>query len=475
MFELDSTINIALADAIGRPRTVLDVGCGLGLNGSVARAGGARTVGIEADAAKARSARRTLDEVLELDWRDTGAVGAALGERRFDLILFPEVLGRGEDAGRVLASYVRYLTPEGHVIASFNSRESWAHRKVSSGADSANPIRLFTHREAIDLVEGAGLQVLRVEHNPMILRALGPVLERSHWISVPPGVDPDPGFRDLPVYKAYRAFVRPLEESAAKIGPEFLSHQHVVVARSRPRKGPLSLVVGMLTMDEEPSVVRMMDEIHAVAPDAKVLCVDSSMKDKTPILAESKGAQVIRQLPPRGHGPAMEVLMYEAARQADALIYLDCDFTYPPRIIPVIRRLLEEGADVVNAARTRSRPDAMPLPNYIANKSFAMAAQAAFGVPTSDLHSGMRGYRSSVIRAFSFDGEGDALPIDTLLWPARCGYDVIEIPIDYQERVGYSKLRKFAGTVWTFVRLGKTVRVGSRGTTNYRILDRQSG
>ena len=36
-------------------------------------------------------------------------------------------------------------------------------------------------------------------------------------------------------------------------------------------------------------------------------------------------------------------------------------------------------------------------------------AQATAGAKVSDLHSGMRGYRSSVTRAFSFDGEGDAI------------------------------------------------------------------
>src|SRR5690606_22365738 len=133
------------------------------------------------------------------------------------------------------------------------------------------------------------------------------------------------------------------------------------------------------------------------------------------------------------------------------------------------RRILESGADVVNAARTRRRPAAMPLANYAANKAFVWCARALDGVPISDLHSGMRGYRSSVVRAFDFDGTGDAIPIDTLLWPARCGYRVVEIPIEYQERVGVSKLRKVAGTVWTFIRLGKTLRVGRRRADTYEI------
>lgn len=162
--------------------------------------------------------------------------------------------------------------------------------------------------------------------------------------------------------------------------------------------------------------------------------------------------------------------MYEAAHRSDALIYLDCDFTYPPENIPRLRRLLEEECvDVVNCARTRSRPNAMPVPNYLANRVFAGLAHGLHGVPTVDVHSGMRAYRSSVIRAFDFDGEGDALPIDTLLWPAKCGYEVREIGIDYAERVGQSKLRKLAGTAWTFVRLARSFAVGERGAPRYSV------
>lgn len=216
-------------------------------------------------------------------------------------------------------------------------------------------------------------------------------------------------------------------------------------------------------------MAKMIDAIRAQAPDAKILCVDSSHRDQTPVIAERMGARVLRQLPPRGHGPAMELLMYEAARESEALIYLDCDFTYPADYIPKIRRILELGADVVNGARTRSRPAAMPLLNFAANRAFVLCARALDGIAVSDLHSGMRGYRASTIRNFAFDGSGDALPIDTLLWPARSGYHVVEIPIDYHERVGASKLRKLAGTTWTFIRLARTLRVGSRRHSRYDV------
>jgi glycosyltransferase involved in cell wall biosynthesis len=217
-------------------------------------------------------------------------------------------------------------------------------------------------------------------------------------------------------------------------------------------------------MNEEASIAPMIEAIRREAPDAELVVVDSSTKDRTAEIARRLGAIVLRQIPASGHGPAMELLMYAAAAKSDALIYLDCDFTYPPRMTPELRRLLEEECvDVVNCARTRTKPDAMPWPNFLANRAFAAMAHSLHGVPTVDVHSGMRAYRSSVIRAFDFDGEGDALPIDTLLWPVKRGYRVTELPIDYDERVGDSKLRKLSGTAWTFVRLARSLAVGRRG------------
>jgi hypothetical protein len=257
-----------------------------------------------------------------------------------------------------------------------------------------------------------------------------------------------------------------LRKLARDAGFEVMHRHHkLVVARLAPEPGKLSLTVGMLTLNERESVARMIDEIRAVAPDAKILLIDSSTDD-TPDIAKASGAEVIRQVPARGHGPAMERLMYAAAERSDALIYIDCDFTYPTSYIPRVRELLEQGADVVNATRTHRYPKAMPIPNFIANRTFAGVARIIHGIPTTDLHSGLRGYRSSTIRAFSFDGERDALPVSTLIHPARANYHVVDLPIPYAERVGVSKLAKLRGTMWTFARIlseiphGKRVRAG---------------
>ena len=462
--------NVALTGMIGRPRRVLDVGCGIGLNGLFARHRGAEVVGIEIAQGTKAQAERVLHKVVPANIEDDASCETWLGKDRFDLILFGDVLEHTVDPLAVLRRITHYLEDEGHVIVSLPNVAAWTVRLAllsgrfdyeKSGILDDTHLRFFTRDSSIRLVEEAGLEVLRVGENPLLVRAAKNLI----LASMNDHTDDDPtALMQTPAYKLYQGVVRPVESAIARQAPGLFAFQNVIVARKRPAPRKLSLTVGMLTMDEEESIEKMILEIRAAAPDAKILCVDSSTHDRTPEIARSLGAHVLRQVPARGHGPAMELLLYSAAAQSDALIYLDCDFTYPTSNIRVLRRLLEEEAvDVVNCARTRTRPAAMPVPNYFANRTFAAMAHALHGVPTCDVHSGMRAYRSSVIRAFDFDGEGDALPIDTLLWPAKCGYRVVEIPIDYDERVGASKLRKLAGTVWTFIRLARTFGVGERG------------
>ncbi len=473
--------NLAVVRSLGTPRTVLDVGCGIGLNGAAAKRTGAHVTGIETDPVALEQARRRLDEVIAVDITNDAAVRAALGERRFDLILFADVLEHVADPLAVLKRFLGYLGDEGHVLVSLPNVAAWTVRLGllagrfdygASGILDDSHLRFFTRDTARRLLEDAGLDVLRVEQNPMIARAAKDLIVKAYGLRgaarSPETFSPTALSESLP-YKLYRGVVRPAEDLVAERAPGLFAFQNVVVARKPARPRKLSLTIGMLTMDEEESIEKMIAEIRAVAPDAKLLCVDSS-KDRTPEIAKRLGARVLRQIPPRGHGPAMERLMKTAAQDTDLLIYLDCDFTYPTQMIPVVRALVEqEGYDVVNCARTRTKPAAMPVPNFLANRTFAAMAHALHGIPTCDVHSGMRAYRSSVIRAFDFDGEGDALPIDTLLHPAKCGYRVVELPIEYNERVGTSKLRKLAGTVWTMIRLARALPVGTRRGARFEV------
>lgn len=213
------------------------------------------------------------------------------------------------------------------------------------------------------------------------------------------------------------------------------------------------VTVAMITMNEEKSVRTVIQHIQKIVPGAEVLVVDSS-KDNTPTIAAELGAKVIRQFPPQGYGPAMEKALRSGSREV--VVTLDCDNTYPVETIPELARLvLQEGFDLVDASRLQSKPKAMPWLNYLANVFFAWVASILFLKRITDLHSGMRAYRKSMIDAIHFQAKGAALPVELLLKPMLLGYKVRTVFIDYKERVGQSTMQPFSSAWWTLKRIVK--------------------
>ncbi|HEU4522623.1 MAG TPA: glycosyltransferase family 2 protein [Thermoanaerobaculia bacterium] len=212
----------------------------------------------------------------------------------------------------------------------------------------------------------------------------------------------------------------------------------------------MKVTVSMITMNEEGAIAKVVADIRRVVPDAEILIVDSS-RDRTPEIAASLGCRVIRQFPPQGYGPAMNRAVREG--EGDVVVTLDCDDTYPVDAIPRLLDLIREGNDLVNTTRVKKRPAAMPFANFIANRAFALVARVLHGIRTTDLHSGMRAYRSTMVEQVRWNEFGPALPVDMLLIPYRRGFRIAEIAIDYRERIGVTTLRRFSSTWWTLKRI----------------------
>jgi glycosyltransferase involved in cell wall biosynthesis len=212
-----------------------------------------------------------------------------------------------------------------------------------------------------------------------------------------------------------------------------------------------TLTVATITRNEEKAIDKVIADIRRVVPDAEILVVDSST-DRTAEIATELGAKVIKQFPPQGYGPAMDTALRSGSGQV--VVTLDCDDTYPAERIPELARLvLDDGYDVVDGSRLKSKPPAMPWLNYFANYGFALMASMLFGNRLTDLHSGMRAYRKSLIDNLQYQPRGAALPVELLLRPLKMGKRLKVVFIEYRERIGQTTMRPLESAWWTLRRI----------------------
>jgi glycosyltransferase involved in cell wall biosynthesis len=212
-----------------------------------------------------------------------------------------------------------------------------------------------------------------------------------------------------------------------------------------------NLTVAMITRNEEKAIGKVIADIRRVVPEAEILVVDSS-SDRTAEIAQELGARVLEQFPPQGYGPAMDKALRSGSGKV--VVTLDCDDTYPAEEIPHLARLvLEDGFDIVDGSRLKSKPQAMPWLNYFANWGFAFLASVLFFRRVTDLHSGMRAYRKELIDQLVYQPKGAALPVELLLRPLKMGKKLKVVYIDYRERIGQTTMRPLQSAWWTLRRI----------------------
>ena len=123
----------------------------------------------------------------------------------------------------------------------------------------------------------------------------------------------------------------------------------------------------------------------------------------------------------------------------DIIIFTDADYTYPARFVPDLIREIEDGADLVLGARLQDR-DNIPAFNRIGNNIFSFLATYISCMRIQDSQTGMRAFRRSMFDKLDVRAKGLEFETKMTVRAAKLGYKIVEIPIEYRERVGKSKL-----------------------------------
>jgi dolichol-phosphate hexosyltransferase len=199
-----------------------------------------------------------------------------------------------------------------------------------------------------------------------------------------------------------------------------------------------SLTVIIPCLNEEQGIERVLSRMPEFVD--QVIVVDNGSTDRTAHVAESMGAEVVRE-DVRGYGRAYK-RGFGVAR-GDIIVTLDGDHSYPPDAISyLLEAFLHLEADFLNASRFPVRdPRAMSFKHKFGNFILSLAMSLLFLRWVRDSQSGMWVFRRSILNKMKLESDGMAFSEEIKI-EALKQRDVHfeEITILYSSRLGEIKL-----------------------------------
>lgn len=218
--------------------------------------------------------------------------------------------------------------------------------------------------------------------------------------------------------------------------------QDRAAATSLTPAAPPELAVIIPAFHEEGGIRTTIERVQAVLEGmpcrTELVVVDDGSTDRTGDEARAAGARVITHPKNKGYGAALKTGI--RGTQADCILIIDADCTYPPEAIPRLWAHMDT-ADMAVGSRPITSTGitwARRPAKWFLNK----LASYLVGQHIPDLNSGQRIMRRSVLLQFlPLLPMGFSFTSTITMAMLANGYQVIYEPIDYAVRTGTSKIR----------------------------------
>jgi glycosyltransferase involved in cell wall biosynthesis len=208
---------------------------------------------------------------------------------------------------------------------------------------------------------------------------------------------------------------------------------------------PISVILPVF--NEEGAVAAEIQKIRQVLQACgiahEVIVVDDGSEDSSGAQAAAAGAGVLRHAENRGYGAAIKTGM--ASARYDTIVITDADGTYPADQIP---ELLERMATADMVVGSRTGDDVhIPLIRRPAKWVLNWVATRVAGRKIPDLNSGLRAFRRECAQQYlTILSNRFSFTSTITLALLADDYRVVYHPINYQRRIGRSKI-----TPWHFM------------------------
>ena len=189
---------------------------------------------------------------------------------------------------------------------------------------------------------------------------------------------------------------------------------------------PDELTIAVLCRNEAETISMVLQDAHRAAPRSRLLVIDNGSTDSSGDRAREMGAQVVF-VPELGFGHAWRAVL--ASVETPWCIVTDGDGEWP--LEPTLPRLVDEfersGADFLLGRRTRST---RPWYNAkLGSPALTWLARCVRGIPLSDLHAGVRLFRTASIRELQIRSHGMGAQTELVLRANKLGLILAEGPV----------------------------------------------
>jgi glycosyltransferase involved in cell wall biosynthesis len=200
--------------------------------------------------------------------------------------------------------------------------------------------------------------------------------------------------------------------------------------------------------NEENGIIDVINEIETLLVEKKInneiIIVDDGSTDKTKEKVSSTNARLIEHQQNRGYGAALKTGI--KASIYDQIAIIDADGTYPVNyLIELIDN--KKNYDMVVGART-GKNVSIPLIRRPAKWALNKLANFLTNYKIPDLNSGLRLFKkNSLLKFLHILPDGFSFTTTITIAMITNNFNVKYIPIDYEKRIGKSKIRPIYDTL----------------------------
>jgi dolichol-phosphate hexosyltransferase len=214
--------------------------------------------------------------------------------------------------------------------------------------------------------------------------------------------------------------------------------------KTKASQSNYSTQIIIAALDEEEGIGLTIAEMMDTLGDPRVIVIDGKSSDRTVEIAQNLGAIVDVQ-DGLGKGDAFAKALNHLDPTVDYVVITDADFTYPAGAVPEMIRLLQNNPEVGMICGNRLNgnvdPNALHDVFHFGNLIIAFTHNMLNGVPLKDPLTGLRVVRTSILKNWRIKSKGFDIEVELNHRVEREGFGILELPIQYRERLGVKKLK----------------------------------